>query len=346
MDRPKIVSIGFAVPPDSFTQRESFNNLGYPSRFWPIFNGSGIKKRHLWMPMGTLFSWQEAVEQYKKGALWLTKKVIEACLDGRDPGVLGSISWASCTGYECPSIIHHLAGELHFAPDIVYTSILGHGCEGGFPALRRAYDYVVAHNKPALAVSCEICSVDFFPEDGANPDTTNDYELLRANAIFGDGASAVLLGFDDDWRHPYLLDFESYFDPANMHHLGFTWEEGRLRVMLSKLVPKIAPLGAKIVVDRLLQRHNLNAENIQWWVIHPGGKAVLDNIRDVIGLPEEKLSMSREALMTYGNCSSSSIGIVGKLLMGREIRPNDYIAVISLGAGLAAGATLLRFGGV
>ena len=716
MNRPKVISIGFAVPPESFTQRESFDSLGYPSRFWSIFNGAGIGKRHLWLPMGTELSWQEATEQYKKGALYLSKEVIESCLDGRDPSTCGSVSFASCfppdtlieigdgqkkriveikegdevvthlgklrrvkrtfqrtyngnlrilrlhkfgllisatpehpilssesvrckdivhsrqylsnkhyarkiqlggslgfteinklncdnfiaskilygdkssgffnqvlvdedlaclfgwylaeghlsrskkcltgfsriifslnseeikteiflkrvmrekfglegksylegsnlrvgfssttlarkfydefgtgssskrvppllwnsddtliksllkgwlngdgsikhgeitasticrplalqlyqllvrigfrpnlrvrksftgkkgvnhkesyhfsingpgisslfgapvhesshlwtteerngqlffqvkeisetefhglvynleveednsyiadgisshncTGYECPSIIHHLAGELHFAPDIVYTSILGHGCEGGFPALRRAYDYVVAHNKPALAVSCEICSVDFFPEDGANPDTTNDYELLRANAIFGDGASAVLLGFDDDWRHPYLLDFESYFDPANMHHLGFTWEEGRLRVMLSKLVPKIAPLGAKIVVDRLLQRHNLNAENIQWWVIHPGGKAVLDNIRDVIGLPEEKLSMSREALMTYGNCSSSSIGIVGKLLMGREIKPNDYIMVISLGAGLAAGATLLRFGG-
>jgi len=271
--------------------------------------------------------------------------VYDLTIPGPESYVAEGFSVHNCTGYECPSIVHWLAKDLGFAPDTCYASILGMGCEGGFPALRRAYDYVVAHNKPALAVSCEICSVDFFPEDGAHPDVTNDYELLRANAIFGDGASAVLLGFDDDWRHPYLLDFESYFDPNNMHHLGFTWEDGRLRVLLSKLVPKIAPLGAKVVIDKILQRNRLSIDDIQWWVIHPGGRAVLDNIRDLIGLPEEKLSLSREALATYGNCSSSSIGIVGKLLMGKEIKPNDYIIVVSIGAGLAAGATLLRFGG-
>ena len=342
---PKVISIGFTAPPNSYTQRESFNSLGYPSRFWSIFNGAGITKRHLWVPIGTDLSWQEAVEEYKKGAIYLSRKVIESCLDGRDPSTCGSVSFASCTGYECPSIIHHLAKEVGFSPDIVYTPILGTGCEGGFPALRRAYDYVVAHQKPSLAISCEICSVDFFPEDGAHPDTSNDYELLRANAIFGDGASSVLVGFDNDWRHPYIIDFESYFDPDNMSHLGFVWQDGRLRCLLSRQVPKVAPLGAKVVVDKVLQRNELGVDGIAWWVIHPGGKAVLDNIRDVIGLPEEKLSMSREALRCYGNCSSSSIGIVGKLLMGREIKPNDYIVVISLGAGLAAGATLLRFGG-
>ena len=345
MDRPKIVSIGFAVPPKSYTQKEVFSSLGYPSRWWSIFNGAAIDKRHFWKPMWEVTSWQESTEEYLKGAMYLSKRVIEFCLDDRPPSTCGSVAFASCTGYECPSVIHKLAGEVEFPPDTVYTSILGHGCEGGFPALRRAYDYTVAHGKPSLAVSCEICSVDHFPEVGANPDKTRDYELLRANAIFGDGASSVLIGFDDDWRHPCVIDFESYFDPANMHHLGFLWQDGRLRCLLSREVPKVAPIGAKIAVDRILQRWKLEADDISWWVIHPGGKTVLDNIRDVIGLPEEKLSLSREALRIYGNCSSSSIGIVGKLLMNEDIQPGDYIVVVSLGAGLAAGATLLRFGG-
>jgi len=345
MERPKIISIGFAVPPNSYTQEEVFSSLGYPSRWWSIFNGADIEKRHFWKPMWEVTSWQEAVEEYKRGAIYLSKRVIEECLDGRSPSTCGSISFASCTGYECPSIIHHLSSEVEFGSDVEYTSILGHGCEGGFPALRRAFDYTVAHRKPSLAISCEICSVCHFPEDGSSPDKTRDYELLRANAIFGDGASSVLVGFDDEWRHPYIIDFESYFNPENMNHLGFLWQDGRLRCMLSRQVPKVAPEGAKIAVERILQRNALEVDNIHWWVVHPGGKTVLDNIRDAIGLPEEKLSMSREALRTYGNCSSSSIGIVGKLLMGKEIQPNDYIVVVSLGAGLAAGATLLRFGG-
>jgi len=345
MDQPKIISIGFAVPPHSYTQREIFDSLGYPHHFWQIFNGADIEKRHFWKPMWEVTSWQEAVEGYKEGAMWLSKKVIELCLDDRAPSACGSISFASCTGYECPGIIHRLAGEMGFAPDVDYTSILGHGCEGGFPALRRAFDYTVAHRKPSLAVSCEICSVCHFPENGDKPDKTREYELLRANAIFGDGASSVLVGFDDDPRHPYIIDFESYFDPNNMHHLGFLWQDGRLRCLLSRQVPKVAPLGAKIAVDKILQRNGLGVGDIRWWVIHPGGRTVLDNVRDAIGLPEEKLSTSREVLRTYGNCSSSSIGIVGKLLMSEDVRPHDYIVVVSLGAGLAAGATLLRFGG-
>jgi len=342
--RSKIVSIGFAVPPNSYTQRESFDFLGYPGHFWQIFNGANIKKRHFWVPLGTPFSWQEATEEYKKGAMYLSKQAIMACLDSREASTCGSVSFASCTGYECPSIVHHLAKDLEFAPDTCYASILGMGCEGGYPALRRAYDYTVAHQKSSLAVSCEICSVCWFPEDGSNPDKTRDYELLRANAIFGDGASSVLVGFDDDWRHPYIIDFESYFDPDNMHHLGFLWQDGRLRCLLSRQIPKIVPGLVEVVLKKILQRNELEIGDIRWWVVHPGGKAVLDNLRDQLGLPEEKLSMSREALRLYGNCSSSSIGIVGKLLMSEDIQPGDYCIVVSLGAGLAAGAVLLRFG--
>jgi len=289
-------------------------------------------------------TWQEATDQYREGAIYLTREVIKACLDGRDPALVSCIAFASCTGYECPSVVHHVAKEMGFSPDVCYASILGMGCEGGYPALRRAYDYTFTHGKPSLAVSCEICSVCCFPEEKGRPDPTRDYELLRANAIFGDGASSVLIGFDENPRHPYLIDFESYFDPANMKHLGFLWQDGRLRCLLSRQVPKIVPELVEIVLDRLLLRNSLETKDINWWVVHPGGKAILDNVRDKLGLPEEKLSSSREALRLYGNCSSSSIGIVGKLLMDRDVKRGDWGLVVSLGAGLAAGATLLHWG--
>ncbi|GAF90310.1 unnamed protein product, partial [marine sediment metagenome] len=49
------------------------------------------------------------------------------------------------------------------------------------------------------------------------------------------------------------------------------------------------------------------------------------------------------ALRLYGNCSSSSIGIVGKLLMSEDVKPGDWGLIVSLGAGLAGGATLLHW---
>lgn len=340
--KPKIISIGFAVPEKSYTQEYVFLALGYSRHFRRIFMDSGIDKRHFWIPIETELTWQEACEEYKNGAIWLSRRAVSACLDNRDAADIGSVSFASCTGYECPGIMHHLAGEIGFSREALYTNILGMGCEGGAPALWRAYHHTLATGELSLAVSCEICSVCHSPEP--EPDPSGDWELLRANAIFGDGASAALIGFDDDPHHPYIVDFETYFDPEYMRHLGFVWQDGRLRVLLSRQIPRIVPKVVRPPLEKLLGRNGLTTKDIGWWVIHPGGSAVITNLRDSLGIPEEKLALSREALRLYGNCSSSSIGIVGKILMSREIKRGDWCLAISLGAGLAAGCTLLKFG--
>ena len=89
--------------------------------------------------------------------------------------------------------------------------------------------------------------MDSFPEDGANPDKGGEYELLRANAIFGDGASAVLVGYDDDPKHPYLLDFESYFDP--FHSQSSQWPFSYLQLPL-QLTPLLVPLNGYFIILR------------------------------------------------------------------------------------------------
>jgi len=339
--QPKIVSIGFAVPERSYTQEEIFLALGYPRSFRKIFLDADIDKRHFWIPLSAEISWQEACEEYLKGAMWLSKKVVEECLNGRDTSTIGSVTFASCTGYECPSIMHHLAEELGFSPSALYTSILGMGCEGGAPALWRAYHHTLATGQSSLAVACEICSVCHFPEP--EPDPSGEWEMLRGNAIFGDGAAAVLVDFDDDPRHPHIVDFETYFNPETMKHLGFRWQDGRLRLTLSRQIPKLVPEVVRPPLEKVLRRSNLALKDITWWVIHPGGSAVLSNLRDSLGIPEEKIALSREALRRFGNTSSSSIGNVGKLLMDHEVKRGDWCLVVSIGAGLASGVTLLRW---
>lgn len=340
---PKIISVGTAFPEKSYTQSEVFEALKYPRQFRSIFMNSDIDTRYFWIPLYDNITWQKSCEEYEKGAVYLTERVVKSCLDNVPPDKIASFSFASCTGYQCPSIAHRVMKILRIPQETFFTPILGTGCEGGFPALKRAYDFTKATGKCSLAVSCELSSVCHFPEDGANPDTTRDYELLRANAIFGDGASAVLIGYDDNPRHPFILDFETYFNPDNMEHLGFLWQDGRLRCLLSRQVPKIVPGLAAHVLTKILIRNNLELEDIRWWVIHPGGKAVLDNVRDTLKMPEEKMVLSREILRKYGNCSSASIGIIGKRLMSENVVSGQYVMVVSFGAGLACGATLLQF---
>jgi len=345
---PKIISIGYSLPQKSYTQREVFDSLGYPEHFWRIFRGSDIENRHFYIePLDRIkqMTWQEMTEKYVEGAIELSKEAIIRCLDGRSPRLIGCLVFCSCSGF-CPgpTIAHHLVKELGFPPDVYITNIISQGCESGFPGLKRAYDFTMTMSKPSLVVACELCSCTYFPEPDGKPNPENDYELLRSNAIFADAASAALIGFDDDPRHPYIVDTETYTNTDYLNDLGFVWREGRLRVLLSRRVPELAPLVVKPAVDAVLERRKLSTSDIQWWVIHAAGISVFDNIRDALGIAEEKVTLSRNTLRSFGNTSSTSVGITGKMLMGENIKPGDYALVLSIGPGISGGATLLRFG--
>lgn len=344
----KIISMGYAVPEHSYSQEEIFRAIGYPQRFWKVFKRSGIEKRHLWVPLGEAkkLSWQEQQEEYIRGAVALSKQAVLNCLDGRSPEDIACVVFCSCTGF-CPgpTVGHILSKELGFSPRTYHTNIGSQGCEGGFPGLKRASDFTTVTGKPSLVIACELCSCTYFPEPEGKPDPSNHFELARSNATFADAASCALVGFDDDPRHPLIIDTETHTNTDYIDDLGFVWREGRLRVMLSRRVPELAPLVIKPAVDAVLQRQGLSVTDIRWWVIHTAGSTVLDNIRDALGIAEEKVSLSRETLRLFGNTSSTSVGITGKRLMAGDIHQGDYAAVLSIGPGMSGGMTLLRFGG-
>lgn len=343
---PKIISIAFAVPEHSYTQREIFNEFGYPKHFWALFRDSGIDRRHFSVPLEKMrkLNWQEQQEAYSKAALNLSKQAILNCLDGRSPSDIGSLIYSSCTGIlPGPVMGHFLARELKLASNTYITNIAFQGCDGGFPGLRKASDFTSVTGKNSVAVACELSSCVYFPEPEGKPDPENHYELARSHSIFADACSSILVGFDDDPRHPSVIDMETFFNTDYINDLGYVWKDGRLRVRLSKNVPDVATDLAEVVVNRLLERNNLKVSDVKYWIIHPGGSLILDKVRDRLNLPEEKLSYSREVLRKYGNCSSSTVGIIGKTLIQQEKDPQGYLAVISIGPGMTADCTLLEF---
>lgn len=345
--KPKLISLGVSLPFLFFTQHEVFAELGYPSKFWRVFQESSIVQRHFSVPLDKVrqLSFQEQQETYLRTAQLLSCGAINNCLDGRDAKEIGLLVYGSCTGLAPgPTVAHYLAKDFALSPSTYYNNIIGQGCESGFPGLKRAFDFVTASNRPALVVNCELASLTYYPEPGDRPDPENHYELLRANSIFGDAAAAALVGYDDDPRHPAILDMETYTDVEYIGDLGYTWRNGRLRVMLSRRVPELAAKVVAPAVAAVLERQHMEVQDIEWWVIHAAGNTVLDNIRDALHLPEEKLALSRETLKLYGNTSSTSVYLTGKRLMSQDIKAGDYCAILSVGPGMSGGMTLLRFG--
>ena len=75
--------------------------------------------------------------------------------------------------------------------------------------------------------------------------------------------------------------------------------------------------------------------NIGMWAVHPGGRTILDAVREGLSLAPEKLAPSRSVLRRFGNMSSATVMFVLQDMM-REAEPGQRGCAMSFGPGLTA----------
>jgi predicted naringenin-chalcone synthase len=343
-DIPRIIGLDYSVPPLSHTQEEVFESLGYPRRWFRLFKQAGIDKRHFALPLAELktMTFQQQQEAYAHWSRALSAEALEKTIPAGDFSNIGLLVYHSCTGFmPGPSVGHYLAKQFGLR-DIEVCSIASMGCDASWPGLRRCYDYTRLTGKSSVLIGCELSGLTYYPE-ASPPDRENAYELMRANAIFGDACSCALIGYDDNPRHPRILDFATRMDTDYIDRLGYTWREGRLRVRLARDVPEIALRMAVAAIDELLKKNSLSADDITYWILHPAGSVVLDNLQRHYGLPDAKMWCSRKALRDFGNCSSASVGIAGRILAGSEPNPKGSAVMANMGPGMTGSSVLLSF---
>ncbi len=343
-EAPRITRLSYSLPPLRYSQREVFESLGYDKRWARVFDEAGIDERHFVLPLEQTrtLSFQEQQEAYAHWARKLSAETLEKTVSPDDPGMPGLLVYHSCTGFmPGPTVGHYLAKQFGMR-DIELCNITSMGCDGTWPALRRCYDYTKLTGNPSAMIACELSDLTYYPEADP-PDRENDFELMRAYAIFGDACSGAVIGYDDNPRHPKILDFATTMDTRSIDHLGYTWRDGRLRVRLSRDVPDIASNLAVAAIDKLLENNSLEPDDIVYWFVHPAGVSILDHIQHHYHLSDAKLRYSREALRRFGNCSSASIGIVGKLLAKNEPTPAGYAVMVNMGLGMSGNSMLLSF---
>jgi alkylresorcinol/alkylpyrone synthase len=270
---------------------------------------------------------------------------------GLEPADIEGLIVNTCTGYLCPGLSSYLVEDLRLRTFTSVLDLMGMGCGGAIPNLEAACRMIQSGaKKTVLCLSVEICSATFFL--GPDPD------LVVSNSIFADGASAAIVQAGGDRPHAAaasglqppasgllrFIDFESATLPKYREQLRYTSQGGRLRNVLTRNVPVIGAKAVAQVVRRLLDRHGLTQEAIDWWVVHPGGTQVLNAVQRQIGLAPEKLRFSYEVFRNYGNMSSPSVMFVLDRIR-REAQPKsgDTGLLLSFGAGFTAFAALVEF---
>lgn len=257
-----------------------------------------------------------------------------------EPGDVDALVVNTCTGYLCPGLSSYVAEDLRLPSSLAVYDIAGMGCGAAIPNLECAARLIQAGAKQtALSIAVEICSATFFR--GPDPD------LVVSNSIFGDGAAAAVLQSCPDGAASGLLeflDFESAVLPKYREQLRYRHEGGRLRNVLSKSVPVIGARAIAQATQRLLERHDLGASQIQWWAVHPGGTAVLERVERKLNISRAALRFSYDVFRRYGNMSSPSVMFVlDRILREGKPRPGDRGLLLSFGAGFTAFAALARF---
>jgi len=342
---PRILAVGTANPPNRFSQQDAYRMAGYESqRVLDVFLNSDIDYRHFYIEPQN-FSRDETPDQlherYLRGAMEIGCRAVERCLrtGGLTPREMDLFAVCTCTGYLCPDLGSRLIGPMKFREDVERAPLLGLGCAGAMPTLQRAWDFAAARpGRKALMLAVEICSASYYID--------NSLETVVGNAICGDGAAAFVVSTENggDRRLPEVVDFQTFLDPGQLDKVGFEQREGKLRIILAaKIRDLAAPLIEKSLAA-LLKRHGLTAKDIRFWVAHPGGRKVIDNVQVQLGLSDEQIRFSKLVYRNYGNMSSATVMFVlDEVARNGDPRPGDWGVMIALGPGMAAETALLRW---
>lgn len=344
MTSPRILGIGTANPPIRLTQEQSFHVIGYQSeRIRRIFLNSDIEYRHFYF--GGTPNLEETSDQqnerYLSGAIKTGCRAVINCLDASGAVVddVDLLAVCSCTGYVCPDVGSRLIAHMGLRTNVQRASISGLGCAGAVPALQRAVDFVRANpGKKALMLAVEICSACHYVD--------NTVETVIGNAICADGAAAFLLGAGEQkkYLYPRVIDFETFLDIEQIEEVGLQHRGGKLRIVLGSSVQHLAGPMIERVLHPLLLRHGLVRSQVRFWIVHPGGRKVIDNVQRHFKMTDEQFRFSRSVLRKYGNMSSPTVMFVlDEAVRNGDPRPNDWGIMIALGPGMAAEAALLRW---
>jgi polyketide synthase Type III len=345
---PCILGIGTALPARRYSQREIYDisAFHYPMyrnpRIEQIFMNSDIDYRHFSFDKETFVPHESSDElhaRFEQNSVPLAAEAVRGCLAaaGADVGSVDAVIAVSCTGYLCPGISALLIKEMGMRNDVQRADLIGMGCAGAMPGLQRACDYVRANpGKRALVVAVEICSACYYVDESL--------ETVVGNAICGDGAAAVLVGDDPDAAGPRILRFETLLETAFIHTVGFQFREGKLRIVLSKDIRDAAGGLAATMVGKLLAAGGVERDAIAHWVIHSGGRKVIDGIKDAIGLSEEQLRWSRDTLRNFGNMSSPTVlFVLASTIAHAAPARGDLGVLLAMGPGLAIEGALVRW---
>jgi len=348
---PRIAGIGTAVSGEAYSQQDVLDTFCITDpRVRSVFLNSAIQRRYLSLPPlredGTraIEAQGDLLGKHKALVVDMGARAINACLKDAGAAIddIGHLCCVTSTGFLTPGLTALLIREMGIAPRCSRVDVVGMGCNAGLNALGVASAWASAHPEQLAVVLCaEACSAAYVFD--------SSMRTAVVNSLFGDGAAALALTGGDLYpaaEGPRILAFASHIVTDAVDAMRYEWDskQGKFSFFLDPDIPYVVGAHAELVVARLLAGTGLRRSDISHWLVHSGGKKVIDAMRVNLGLTRYDMRHTTGVLRDYGNLSSGSfLFSYQRLLREGVTQPGDYGALMTMGPGSTIEAALIQW---
>lgn len=307
-----------------------------------LFEGAGVDKRYSIMSPEEVFtatSFEDKNNIYKREVIKLAEQAFIKSLQKANlqPTDIDYIITLSCTGIMIPSLDSYLINSLQLKQDIVRLPVTEMGCAAGVSGIIYAKSFLKSNpNKRAVVIAVEAPTATFQLDDFSMAN-------IVSAAIFGDGASAVILSSYEEDQGPEIVDEAMYHFYDAIHMMGFNLVNSGLQMILDKEVPQKISDHFPAIIHPFLEKNKLTIQDIDFLIFHPGGKKIVQTVEDLFGVLGKNINDTKEVLRLYGNMSSATVLYVLERFMDQNPKKRDKGLMLSFGPGFSAQRILLEW---
>ncbi|CAI8029284.1 3-oxoacyl-[acyl-carrier-protein] synthase 3 protein 1 [Geodia barretti] len=164
-----------------------------------------------------------------------------------------------------------------------------------------------------------------------------DWNDRNTCVLFGDGAGAAVVQATDESKGILASYIGSDGDYADVDLLGIPADKIQMNGReVFKLGVRLMPEAAQ----RVLRQANVSVEDIDLLIPHQANLRIIEAVGDRLGMPREKVYINVDK---YGNTSAATVIIaLDEAIREGRAKPGDLLLLVTFGAGLTWGSTLLR----
>jgi predicted naringenin-chalcone synthase len=338
---PRISGLELADAEMSFSQDEVLTMLEMKGDEFAerIFGRCGVQRRHLNLSGESLATTlQGRTAQIEEELFGYAVQAVDRL--EVDPLEIGTVVTATLYSLGGPTLAHRMVDHYEMDPSTDKYHVLGVGCASAVPLMRLVAQSMREHpERMGLVVAAESMAGILMR---ASEDDTR--AKVVGSSIFGDGCAAALLDGSPDAEGPQIV-------ASKVHQIGRSLGAVKLELgaqdsylHLDRDLPDRAGAGLRALVEDFLCAQDLSLAAIDHWLVHPGGRRIIESVQGALDLCDEQVGISYDVLANHGNVGTPSILYVLKRTIDeRSPEPGELGLMVTIGPGITVGLMLLQW---